>query len=575
MPSRLKSIRRPLHRRFRVVLVAVLASSLSHPWNGFSDSLRAKNGIVVAECAIAAEEGAAVLREGGNAIDAAIATAFALAVTHPQAGNLGGGGFLLYREQTGKAVAYDFREVAPARAHDLMFLRDGRYVTELHHHHHLAVGVPGTVAGLHLAWTDAGSLSWSRLLAPAIRLAEDGFPVSEALAASLSNAMPRFSRSPAALAQFTRNGRPYPAGDMLKQSDLARTLRLIRDRGPDGFYRGPVAERIEQEMTDHGGWITRADLAGYQAKRRAPVRGDYRGFEILSMPPPSSGGVVLLLMLNLLEDVELTAYGPSSPDTVHWIAEAMRRGFADRARYLGDPDFNQSMPVDRLISKDYASTLRQTIRENRASRSATNRFEWPRESSETTHLSVVDSRRNAVALTYTLEESYGSGIVAPGTGFLLNNEMGDFNAGPGITTTNGLIGTTPNLADAHKRMLSSMCPTMVVRDGQVFLVLGSPGGRTIINTVLQVILNVVTHRMDLASAVASPRFHHQWLPDQIQFEAKSFSEVTRAALIQRGHSLLESAAKQGAVMAIQFHAVANELEGVSDPRAPDAGARGW
>jgi gamma-glutamyltranspeptidase/glutathione hydrolase len=233
------------------------------------------------------------------------------------------------------------------------------------------------------------------------------------------------------------------------------------------------------------------------------------------------------------------------------------------------------MPVDRLISKDYASTLRQTIRENRASRSATNRFEWPRESSETTHLSVVDSRRNAVALTYTLEESYGSGIVAPGTGFLLNNEMGDFNAGPGITTTNGLIGTTPNLADARKRMLSSMCPTMMVRDGQVFLVLGSPGGRTIINTVLQVILNVVAHRMDLASAVASPRFHHQWLPDQIQFEAETFSDVTRAALIERGHLLLERSTKQGAVMAIRFHADADELEGVADPRSPAAGARGW
>jgi gamma-glutamyltranspeptidase/glutathione hydrolase len=531
--------------------------------------------MVVAECAIAAEEGAAILREGGNAIDAAVATAFALAVTHPAAGNLGGGGFLLHREHTGAAVAYDFREIAPAGAHEAMFLRKAQYDAELHHDSYIAVGVPGTVAGLHLAWGDSGSMPWSRLLAPAVRLAEDGFLVSEALATSLSNALPKLRLSPAALAQFTRDGRPYAAGELLKQPDLGKTLRLISEHGPDGFYRGEIAERIEEVMSEHGGWITRADLAGYEAKRRQPVRGSYRGFELLSMPPPSSGGVVLLLMLNILEGIQISAQPPGSPQAVHWIVEAMRRGFADRARHLGDPDFNETMPLGRLISKEYAATVRQTIDADRASRSATHRFEWPRESSETTHLSVVDAQRNAVALTYTLEESYGSGIVISGTGFLLNNEMGDFNAGPGITTTNGLIGTMPNLAGPRKRMLSSMCPTIVVRDGQLFMVLGSPGGRTIINTVLQVILNTVDHRMDLASAVAAPRFHHQWLPDRVQFEPDAFSAVTRATLRDRGHVLFELPAAQGAVMAIRFHAEGNELEGVTDPRAPGAGARGW
>jgi gamma-glutamyltranspeptidase/glutathione hydrolase len=556
-------------------MAGVVALCLPHAFDAAGDSLRTGKGMVVAECAIAAEQGAAILREGGNAIDAAIATAFALAVTHPVAGNLGGGGFLLHRDHAGNAVAYDFRETAPARAHETMFLRDGHYDEVRHHRHHLAVGVPGTVAGLHLAWSDASSMSWSRLMAPAVRLAEDGFVISETLAISLSNALPKLSRSPAAIAQFTHDGRPFAAGDLLKQADLARTLRRISDQGLSGFYQGEVASRIEQEMNDHGGGITRSDLARYQAKRRVPVRGQYRGFEVLSMPPPSSGGVVLLLMLNMLDGINLRSQGPGSPHTIHWMTETMRRGFADRARLLGDPDFNDSMPVELLVSTEYALARRQTIRNDRASVSTTNRFEWPRESRETTHLSVIDSQRNSVALTFTLEESCGSGIMAPGTGFLLNNEMGDFNAGPGLTTTNGLIGTSPNLVAPHKRMLSSMCPTIVARDGQVFLILGSPGGRTIINTVLQVILNVVDHQMDLRSAVAAPRFHHQWLPDQIQFESGAFSATTQDALIERGHILLEQSASQGAVMAIRFHASEDEVEGVADPRAGAAGARGW
>jgi gamma-glutamyltranspeptidase / glutathione hydrolase len=551
------------------LLAALLATS------SLADTARARRGMVVAEDRIAADMGAAVLRDGGNAVDAAVATAFSLSVTHPAAGNLGGGGFLLYREPSGKAVAYDFRETAPARAHAQMFLDDGLYDEARHHRQHLAVGVPGTVAGLHLAWTDAGSLPWERLVGPAIELAERGFVISPTLALSLSNALPKLRGSPAALAQFSRDGRPYAPGELLKQPDLAHSLRLIRDQGPRGFYHGEVAERIEQEMRRHGGWITRADLAGYAAKLRLPVRGQYREYEVLSMPPPSSGGVVLLLMLNILEGTDPADPGLGAPDTVHWLAEAMRRGFAERALHLGDPDFNPGMPVDRLISKEYADELRRTIRPGRASVSATNRFSWPVESDATTHLSVVDAQRNAVALTYTLEESYGSGIMAPGTGFLLNNEMGDFNAAPGLTATHGLIGTAPNLAAPHKRMLSSMSPTILTRDGRVFLVLGSPGGRSIINTVLQVILNVVDHRMELPDAVAALRVHHQWLPDRIQFERGALTPPSQAELARRGHALVEQESPQGAVMAIRLHAVQDELEGVADPRAGDGGARGW
>jgi gamma-glutamyltranspeptidase/glutathione hydrolase len=343
-----------------IAAASTLVSSLAAP-------ARSHDGMVVAECALAAEVGATVLSEGGGAIDAAVATAFALAVTHPAAGNLGGGGFLLHRDHTGSAVAYDFRETAPARAHDRMFVRDDSYDQDLHHRHHLAVGVPGTVAGLHLAWRDAGRLPWNRLLAPAIRLAEDGFSVSETLALSLSNALPKLRRSPAALAQFSRDGQPYTVGEQLKQHDLALTLRRIADGGPPGFYHGEVAERMEEEMRRHGGWITRADLAAYEAKRRVPVRGKYRGFEVLSMSPPSSGGVVLLQMLNVLEGYDLAAAGWGSATTVHWMAETMRRGFADRARYLGDPDFTESMPIERLLSTDYAAKLRGTIRNDGAS----------------------------------------------------------------------------------------------------------------------------------------------------------------------------------------------------------------
>lgn len=528
---------------------------------------------VVSQDRIASQAGADILRRGGNAVDAAVATAFALAVTHPAAGNIGGGGFLVFRSAKGEATAYDFREQAPAAAHEKMFLREGKYDSDLHHNHHLSVGVPGTVAGLHLAWKEQGSLPWLELVQPAIQLARDGFIVSTGLARSLKSARPLLAKHPASLAQFTKKGEPYEAGDTLIQPDLARSLRRIAGEGPAGFYEGATAALIEREMLAHGGIITRVDLKGYRAVKRAPVRGTYRGCEIISMPPPSSGGVALVEMLNILEAYDLRRNGINSATNIHLISESMRRAFADRAQFLGDPDFNPDLPVARLTSKEHAATLRKTISFARASVSSPTRFDWPAESKETTHLSVVDSNRNAVALTYTLEESYGSGIVVPGAGFLLNNEMGDFNAAPGLTTTNGLIGTAPNLAAPGKRMLSSMTPTIVARDGQLLMVTGSPGGRTIINTVLLTILNVVDFEMGAQAAVDAPRFHHQWLPDRIQYERGSFSGAVIQALRLRGHTLTESGS-QGAAEIIVVNG-AGKLEAGADKRAADSGAAGW
>jgi len=536
-----------------------------------STPARTRLGMVVSQNTIASGVGADVLAAGGNAVDAAIATAFALAVTHPTAGNIGGGGFLLVRTAAGDAAAYDFREMAPARATATMFLEHGKYNADLHHDSHLSVGVPGTVAGLHLAWTERGSLPWPRLVEPAIALARDGFTVTDGLARSLGGVLPAMKRYPASVAQFSRNGTPYEAGDLFRQPDLARTLERIAAGGPAGFYAGETAALIEKAMAAGGGLITREDLAAYEAKRRVPVAGRYRGYDLLSMPPPSSGGTTLIQMLNLLEGFDLAASGHGSAATVHLITESMRRAYADRARHLGDPDFNPSLPIARLVSKEYASQLRRTIGLERASVSSPTRFEWPPESDETTHLSVVDAARNAVALTYTLEAGYGSKIVVPGAGFLLNNEMGDFNAGPGLTTDQGLIGTEPNLAAPRKRMLSSMTPTILSKDGTLFMVTGSPGGRTIINTVLHTILNVVDFGMNAQEAIDAPRFHHEWLPDRIQYERFGLSPDTVALLEAKGHRL-QAIRSLGVAEAIVVDTRTGVLEGGCDRRASDGAA---
>jgi gamma-glutamyltranspeptidase/glutathione hydrolase len=536
--------------------------------------VRASQGMVVSQNSIASEVGAEVMRGGGTAVDAAVATAFALAVVHPSAGNIGGGGFLIYRPAAGEPVAYDFREVAPAASHPEMWLEEGEYSFARHHMSHAAVGVPGTVAGLYLAWQEHGKLPWKRLLKPAIALARDGFVITHGLAASLRRTLPRMQKYPASLAQYSNNGTPFEAGDILKQRDLAESLKRIADRGPDGFYSGRTAELIVQEMEANGGLITRSDLASYAAIKREPVRGSYRGHEIISMPPPSSGGVALVEMLNILEGYDMQAEGSGSAGASHRLIEAMRRAFSDRARFLGDPDFNTTMPLERLTSKPYAADLRATIALDAASVSSPESFVWPVESTETTHLSVVDGQRNAVSLTYTLEWGYGSAIVVPGAGFLLNNEMGDFNPGPGITTATGLIGTPANLAEPGKRMLSSMSPTIVAKDAELFMVTGSPGGRTIINTVLQTIVNVVDHGMNAQAAVDAGRLHHQWLPDKVYFERYGFSPDTLKILISLGHAT-EARERQGSAQIIVVEPKSGMLEGGVDRRVPGAGAAGF
>jgi gamma-glutamyltranspeptidase/glutathione hydrolase len=535
---------------------------------------RAKNGMVISQTEIASQVGADVMKDGGNAVDAAVATAFALAVTHPSAGNIGGGGFLVFRPASGEPVTYDFREMAPAKATDTMWLENGEYSYERHHLSHLSVGVPGTVAGMHLAWTDHGSLPWERLVEPAIRLAREGFVVSDGLARSLDSSMERMGKYPATKAQFSKNGAPYEAGDILKQEDLAESLVRIAEKGPAGFYEGETARLIAEEMAKNGGLITEDDLKEYRAKKRAPIRGTYRGYDIISMPPPSSGGIVIVEMLNILEGYDVAGDGFGSARNLHRMAESMRRAYSDRAQYLGDPDFNPDMPIERLTSKEYAAQLRRTIQADRASKSTPESFEWPSESPETTHYSVVDAERNAVSVTYTLEYGYGSGIVVPGAGFLLNNEMGDFNGAPGLTDENGLIGTSPNLTAPHKRMLSSMTPTIVAKDGKLLMVTGSPGGRTIINTVFQTILNVVDHDMSAQAAVDAGRIHHQWLPDRIRYERQSFSPDTLNVLTWMGHNLSETT-NQGSAHVIVLNHEDDWLEGGVDRRSADTGAAGY
>jgi gamma-glutamyltranspeptidase/glutathione hydrolase len=550
---------------FRALLPLLLA------WAVSAEGLpMVRRGLVVSQERLASEVGAQVLREGGNAVDAAVATAFALAVVHPAAGNLGGGGFLLSRSVAGLSSVVDFREAAPSGAGARMWLKDGAYDAERHHRSLASVGVPGTVAGLHEAWEREGRLPWARLLDPAIRLAREGFPLSENQAASLAEQLPEFRKHGPTLAQFSRNGAPLRAGDRLVQRDLANTLTRVSQDWTD-FYRGATARLLLRDMKANGGLIRAGDLHAYRPLRREVLRGSYRGVEVLAVPPPSSGGQVLIQALNILEGCDLKAAGAASPAVIHLAAEALRRAFADRARYLGDPAFNRDLPLDRLLSKAYAAELRATIRLDRASVSAPDCFTWPKDRPDTTHLSVLDRQGNAVSLTYTLEDSYGLKRIVPGAGFLLNNELGDFNAAPGLTDATGLIGTAPNLAAPGKRPLSSMCPVILVKDGAVFLVSGSPGGRTIPATVLNTVLNAIDFGMGARAAVDAPRFHHQWLPDRIQVEA-SMSVATRMALEALGHALKE-VPKQGCAQVILVRN--GRAEGAADTkRWADSGVAG-
>jgi len=535
--------------------------------------VRSREGMVVSATELASRAGAEVLMAGGNAVDAAIATGFALAVTHPTAGNIGGGGFMVIRFPDGRTTAIDFREKAPLAAHPEMWLDEkGEYSSTLHHNSHRSVGVPGTVAGFALAHERYGRLPWARLVEPAVKMAGEGFAVMPGLARSLAAVLPSMRPYPASVAQFSKNGVPFAAGELLRQPDLARTLERIAREGRDGFYRGETARLLVAEMERGGGLITLEDLARYEAKERVPVRGTFRGFDIIGMPPPSSGGVALLEMLNILEGFDLAAMGHNSPAYLHHLAEAMRLAYRDRALHLADPDF-ADVPVARLTSKEYARELRGRISPERAGTSSPADVALSYESPQTTHYSVVDAEGTAVAVTYTLEAGYGSKIVVPGAGFLLNNEMGDFNAGPGLTTETGLIGTTPNLARPEQRMLSSMTPTIIARDGKLVAVVGSPGGRTIINTVLQVVLNLLEFGMDVDKAVNAPRIHHQWLPDVLRIEANGVDSATVRALEAMGHTV-RMGGRQGLAHSIMIDRATGEAVGAADPRDRDGKAVG-
>ncbi|MGH9959550.1 MAG: gamma-glutamyltransferase, partial [Pyrinomonadaceae bacterium] len=485
------------------------------------EPVRARHGIVASTSQLASQIGVDVMKRGGNAVDAAIAVALALAVTYPAAGNLGGGGFMMIRLSNGKTTAIDYREMAPAAAHRNVYLdKDGNLIKGEGSSTvgYRASGVPGTVAGMELALKKYGSgkLSWAQLVAPARRLAAEGFPMGHLLARSLQG-NDYLSRCPETRRIFLRNGSYYNEGEIFRQPELAATLARIQRLGPKEFYQGQTARLIVQDMKRNNGLITMEDMAAYVAKEREPVRGTYRGYEVVSMPPPSSGGAVLLEMLNILEGFDLAKHDWASSDRHHLTVEAMRRAFADRAEYMGDADFVK-VPVAGLIDKAYADNLRKSIRMDRASTSEEVRAGRPNghESEETTHFTVVDVQGNAVANTYTLNDWFGSGVVAKGTGVVMNNEMDDFAAKPGTPNLYGLIQGERNAVAPRKRPLSAMTPTFVMRkDGTLWFTVGTPGGPTIINTVLQVITNVIDYDMNIQQAIDAPRIHHQWLPDEL------------------------------------------------------------
>ena len=503
-----------------------------------------KSGMVITTSAPASDVGAAILRKGGNAVDAAVATGFALAVTHPSAGNIGGGGFMVIRPAKGEPITVDYRERAPLKSTPTMYLDStGKIARQLTATGYLAPGVPGTVRGLAVAHKRFGTLPWKDLVMPAVDLAEKGFVLSEALARSLNREVGgSMARYPASVAAYGKpGGGEWKSGDTIVLRDLSRTLRAIATKGPNAFYTGWIADSIAATMARNGGLISKRDLAAYQAKVRTPIRGTYRGYGLITMPPPSSGGVTMIEMLNMLETFDLAKLGAMSPQALHYEIEAMRRGYLDRARYLGDPDFVK-MPIEKLTSKTYAKALAKTIDPDHASSSAElgKDIVGPiasDEHEETTQFSIVDKKGNAVSNTYTLEGGFGSHVVVDGAGFILNNEMGDFNKKPGETNLTGDIGTPANVIAPGKRMLSSMSPTIVTKNGKLFMVTGSPGGRTIINTVMEIVLNGLAFGMDARQAVDAPRFHHQWLPDEVTFERNAIPDSTAQRLQAMGHKL--------------------------------------
>jgi len=535
--------------------------------------VKSQNGMVVSAEKFATLAGLEVLKEGGNAIDAAVTVGFTLAVTFPRAGNIGGGGFMLVHLNEGnKTIAIDYREKAPKAATKDMFLdKDGNVDNEKSRNSIHSVGVPGTVAGLILALENYGTIPLQRALKPAIELAQQGFPVTGELRNSLIQFETRLLKSQESKKVFFSNGgQPPVVGEKLIQKDLAWALKQISKKGRDGFYMGKVAKKITKFMKQDGGLITKEDLASYEAVIRKPVAGTYRGYEIFSMPPPSSGGVHLVQILNILENFDMPSYKQNSPESIHIMAEAMKLAYADRSKYLGDPDF-ADIPVEELTSKSYAKKLGKKISKNKALVSSKVKPGNPYESPDTTHYSIMDKYGNVVSNTYTLNFPYGTGISVPGTGILLNNEMDDFSAKSGSPNAYGLIGNEYNSIEPEKRMLSSMTPTIVLKDGKPFLITGSPGGSRIITTVLQILTNTIDYQMDIAGATVSPRIHNQWLPDKLYVE-KGIAPGKRKKLIKMGHNIEETKSLGSAHSVTK---IGNYFYGFSDPRRAGSLAAGF
>lgn len=571
-------------RRFYVTffLIALLlcapGTSLSQsvsPAPVWREPVRAPRAMVASTSRLASEVGAGVMRRGGNAVDAAVAVAFALAVVYPEAGNLGGGGFMLIRFRDGRTAAIDYREVAPLAAARDMFLDargeliKGEGSSTVGYR---ASGVPGTVAGLELALRKYGSgrLTWAQLIEPARRLAARGFRLSHRIVGNIRDHAEKLSAYEDSRRIFLNGGVHFREGDLLRQPELASTLARLQRNGAREFYRGRTARLIAEDMRRHKGLITLEDLSGYRAREREPLRSTYRGYEILSMPPPSSGGVVMMQVLNILEGYDLAAMNPMASEKYHLMVEAMRRAYADRAEYMGDPDF-VSVPTAQMIDKAYAARRRAGINPDRASTSAEVRGGGPAENQtgQTTHFSVVDPAGNAVANTYTLNDLYGSGVTARGTGVLLNDEMDDFTARPGTPNLWGVVQSERNAVAPRKRPLSSMTPTIVLKkDGSVWFAVGARGGPRIISAVLQVVVNVIDHRMNIQQAIDAPRVHHQWFPDLVRFEPYGLSSDTMRALVARGHKLEEATSPRNLASAegVMIEEGTNVRLGASDPR---------
>jgi len=562
-------MKQALLQKLLFIFILLLPASLLH-----AEFQRAANGMVSSRSDIASEVGKDILEQGGNAVDAAVAVGFALAVAYPSAGNIGGGGFMVLRTAEGQVYTQDSREKAPLAASRDMFLdNDGNFDRQLSRNSLQATGVPGSVAGLLNALERFGTMSREQVLAPAIQLAEAGFILNEDLASQFQSNLDNFRQYPASLALFSKNGAAYQAGELWQQPELAETLKLISAYGRDGFYKGPVADMLVASMQANNGLISHQDLENYEPVWREAIHGSYRDYEIWSMPAPSSGGVLLIQMLNMLEPYNLSESGWASAESVHLMIEAQRRAYADRAEHLGDPDF-YAVPTAMLTSKAYARQRFADFEPYTASRSDDiGAGSWPQESTQTTHYSIIDAEGNAVAVTTTLNASYGNKFVVPGAGFLLNNEMDDFSSKPNTANGFGLLGGVANEIQPSKRMLSSMTPTIVTKGDEVVLVTGSPGGSTIINTVLQVIVNVIDHGMNIEDAVSSPRFHHQWQPDLIRYESGAISEQALAELRDWGHQgISRSRFPLGDANSIKVNG--DMLEGVSDPRN-DGGTAGF